>query len=186
MQIELKRLQARTGITFVFVTHDQEEALTMSDRVAVMQGGKLMQVAHPQSIYERPANLFVAEFIGDANFLPAVCVRREGRGGCFRLASASTDSADILVQDANDLAERDRAVLVVRPERLSLVARESARLTAVVRELIYNGSDTAVHASLADGTSVRIRIPSGTGIRPAVGAECGLAMPADAVQVFAA
>lgn len=71
MQIELKRLQSETGITFVFVTHDQEEALTMSDRVAVMRDGKILQIGSPRDIYERPAERFVANFIGESNFLHA-------------------------------------------------------------------------------------------------------------------
>ncbi len=75
MQIELKRLQTETGITFVFVTHDQEEALTMSDRIGVMSAGKLQQVGSPREIYNRPVNRFVASFIGETNFLPAT---REG------------------------------------------------------------------------------------------------------------
>ena len=77
MQIELKRLQHETGITFIFVTHDQEEALTMSDRIAVMSAGKILQVGRPREIYDRPAERFVADFIGETNFL-------EGRDGRLR------------------------------------------------------------------------------------------------------
>ena len=71
MQIELKRLQHETGITFIFVTHDQEEALTMSDRLAVMSAGKILQIGSPRDIYDRPAERFVADFIGETNFLAA-------------------------------------------------------------------------------------------------------------------
>ncbi|TIT08938.1 MAG: spermidine/putrescine ABC transporter ATP-binding protein, partial [Mesorhizobium sp.] len=76
MQIELKRLQHETGITFIFVTHDQEEALTMSDRIAVMSAGKILQVGAPRDIYDRPAERFVADFIGETNFLPGTVVSK--------------------------------------------------------------------------------------------------------------
>ena len=80
MQIELKPLQRETGITFVFVTHDQEEALTMSDRIAVMSAGKILQVGTPRDIYDEPANRFVADFIGETNFLEAEVVAVDGDG----------------------------------------------------------------------------------------------------------
>jgi spermidine/putrescine transport system ATP-binding protein len=82
MQIELKRLQHETGITFIFVTHDQEEALTMSDRLAVMDKGRILQIGTPRDIYERPAQRFVADFIGETNFLqPRSCRRGQRRQG---------------------------------------------------------------------------------------------------------
>ena len=86
MQIELKRLQRDTGITFVFVTHDQEEALTMSDRIAVMSQGKVRQIGGPRDIYDHPAERFVADFIGEANMLPGELIRSEGATGRVRLA----------------------------------------------------------------------------------------------------
>ena len=89
MQIELKRLQRDTGITFVFVTHDQEEALTMSDRIAVMSQGKVRQIGGPREIYDHPAERFVADFIGEANMLPGELVRSEGGTGQVLLAPAS-------------------------------------------------------------------------------------------------
>ncbi len=87
MQIELKEIQRQVGITFVFVTHDQEEALTMSDRIGVMNEGKLLQIGPSEDIYERPANRFVAEFIGETNFIPGTVVEKDrvklnnGHGG---------------------------------------------------------------------------------------------------------
>src|SRR3954451_2316903 len=86
MQIELKRLQHETGITFVFVTHDQEEALTMSDRIAVMSAGKILQVGSPRDIYDRPAERFVADFIGETNFLAAELVAAANGSARVRLA----------------------------------------------------------------------------------------------------
>ena len=82
MQLELKRLQAEVGITFLFVTHDQHEALTMSDRIAVMSGGRILQIGTPEEIYERLVARFVADFIGDTNLIEAVRPRRHAATGC--------------------------------------------------------------------------------------------------------
>jgi len=186
MQIELKRLQMATGITFVFVTHDQEEALRMSDRIAVMRNGSLMQVGQPTDIYERPANLFVAEFIGDANFLSAICVHRAGAGGRFRLHCCGEQAVEMEVADAGDIAAGSKAVLVVRPERVSLVPLASSLLRGEVPQAIYSGSDLMLHARLADGTPLRVRL-SGTGdVQALVGGSTGFAIAGDAVRVFAA
>lgn len=186
MQIELKRLQMATGITFVFVTHDQEEALRMSDRIAVMRDGKLMQVGRSADIYERPANLFVAEFIGDANFLPALCVQRSGAGGRFRLSCCGEDVVELDVTDANDIATGAKAILVVRPERVSLAPVESALLRGEVPETIYSGSDLMLHARLADGTLLRVRLSGAVDVQALVGGNNGFAIPGEAVNAFAA
>jgi spermidine/putrescine transport system ATP-binding protein len=186
MQVELKRLQLATGITFVFVTHDQEEALRMSDRIAVMRDGKVMQVGRSADIYERPANLFVAEFIGDANFLPAICVERNGAGGRFRLAWAADEGVHIVVNDANGLAAGDKATLMVRPERVKLVAPEPGLLCGEVPESIYSGSDLMLHARLADGTLLRARLSGAVDGAAWLGGRTGFVIPGEAVRVFAA
>jgi len=159
MQIELKRLQTETGITFVFVTHDQEEALTMSDRIGVMSAGKLQQVGSAKDIYTRPVNRFVASFIGETNFLPATTVP-----GGVRLATGD-------VIELADQAGRSGAVTVtIRPEQLRLCdPAEAGALAATVRTLVYFGTDTHCHLELADGTEVVARLQS-----PADG-EAGLA-----------
>lgn len=184
MQVELKRLQLATGITFVFVTHDQEEALRMSDRIAVMSNGKVMQVGRSVDIYERPANLFVAEFIGDANFLPAICVERTGAGGRFRLSCAA-DDVFITVNDANGLAAGAKATLVVRPERVKLVPPDPGLLRGEVPETIYSGSDLMLHARLTDGTLLRARLSGAVDAAALLGGSTGFAIPGDAVRVFA-
>ncbi len=186
MQIELKRLQMATGITFVFVTHDQEEALRMSDRIAVMRDGKLMQVGRSADIYERPANLFVAEFIGDANFLPAVCVARNGDGGRFRLSCCGEDAVELDVTDANAIATGAKAVLVVRPERISLAPIASALLCGEVPETIYSGSDRMAHARLADGTQLRVRLSGAADVQELLAGRCGFSIAGNAVRAFAA
>jgi spermidine/putrescine transport system ATP-binding protein len=186
MQIELKRLQMATGITFVFVTHDQEEALRMSDRIAVMRDGKLMQVGRSADIYERPVNLFVAEFIGDANFLPALCVERNGAGGRFRLSCCGDQTVELAVADAKDIVAGGKAVLVVRPERVTLVPLESALLRGEVPETIYSGSDLMLHARLADGTLLRVRLGGAVDVPALVRRGTGFAIPGEAVNAFAA
>lgn len=146
MQVELKRLQTETGITFVFVTHDQEEALTMSDRIAVMNEGQILQIGGPRDIYEHPAERFVADFIGETNFLSA------------RVLSCTDDSADIElaggVQTTAQLpagtAIREGSVTVaVRPEYASIVIPDSGELLGgVLDNIVYSGTDTQFHITL--------------------------------------
>jgi ABC-type Fe3+/spermidine/putrescine transport system ATPase subunit len=136
MQIELKRLQMETGITFVFVTHDQEEALTMSDRIGVMSQGKLQQVGTAKEIYTRPKNRFVASFIGETNFLEA-----RAEGGKVRLASG--DVVEFETPVTGDMT------LTIRPEQLRLVpAGEAGAIPAVISNLVYFGTHT--HVPTAD------------------------------------
>ncbi len=151
MQIELKRLQMETGITFVFVTHDQEEALTMSDRIGVMSNGKLQQVGSARDIYTRPVNRFVASFIGETNFLAGTA----GPTG-VRLATG-----EVIVVDALRPVDHGRTVTVaVRPEQLRLGLTEASALTARIATLVYFGTDTHCHLTLKDGTEVVARLQS--------------------------
>ena len=138
MQLELKRLQHEVGITFVVVTHDQEEALVMADRVAVLRNGRLLQCDTPHAIYERPADRFVADFIGVMNFLPG---RANGDG--LDLASGAKVSGAV---PAN-LAAGAAAVAAVRPERIALFPTEPTenRVRGTVEALAYHGLDLQVH-----------------------------------------
>ncbi len=138
MQVELKRLQRETGITFVFVTHDQEEALTMSDRLAVLNGGQVQQVGTPSELYDHPANRFVASFIGETNFLHA----RAGANGLdFGAAGGCVEVPEGWQGDVS---------LSVRPERVRLLRASAAsaapagvlHLAATVQNLVYMGHDT--------------------------------------------
>jgi len=148
MQIELKRLQLETGITFIFVTHDQEEALTMSDRVGVMSAGKLQQIGTPRDIYTKPVNRFVASFIGETNFLAAT---RDGDG--YRL--------DCGIRVAAPPSQGTKVTLTVRPEQVRLVpANEPDVLPARITNLVYFGTDTHCHMALSDGTEVVARLQS--------------------------
>ena len=149
MQLELKELQTRVGITFVFVTHDQEEALTMADRIAVMDGGRVLQVGKPAEIYEHPADRFVADFIGETNFLNGTLAGRSGELGEFKLADGRILYAPL---GAHELAAGESATLSVRPERIRLEASyiipvdpDRSHLTATVAEVHYLGTDTRYH-----------------------------------------
>lgn len=155
MQLELKKLQERVGITFVYVTHDQEEALTMSDRIAVMRHGRVLQVDKPHRIYERPINRFVADFIGDTNFLIGV-VKGAGEGG----ATVEIDGEVMLHLPVEHVPVHGEEVTVaIRPEKLSLHAEppSSRAVPGVVDEVVYFGTNTSYLVSLTDHTSVTVR-----------------------------
>ena len=117
MQLELKRIQREVGITFVFVTHDQEEALTMSDRIAVMRAGRIEQLGAPETVYDAPATPFVARFIGIANLLPAVVGQASGTLLAVTLAGGGVAEVP---RGERHFALGERALLMIRPERVSL------------------------------------------------------------------
>jgi spermidine/putrescine transport system ATP-binding protein len=149
MQIELKGLQERVGITFIYVTHDQEEALTMSDRIAVMSGGKVLQVGSPTEIYERPSCRFVADFIGESNFV-------QGRISAIEPNSVTitTDDGLVLRGQASQALRRDQEAFVsVRPEKAHLSVQPPSDTPAnifpvSVERVSYIGSDTRILVQL--------------------------------------
>jgi putative spermidine/putrescine transport system ATP-binding protein len=153
MQIELRQLHDKLGMTTVYVTHDQREALTMSDRIAVINGGRIMQLDTPRALYERPVNRFVAEFIGESSFVP-VAVRQ---GSVYFGGSA-------LQTPAHPGADGPR-LLMLRPERLKLAENHTAPglnvFSAHVISTVYQGDSALLHAALADGTVVSVRGSSG-------------------------
>jgi spermidine/putrescine transport system ATP-binding protein len=156
------------------VTHDQEEALTMSDRIGVMSHGMLLQVGPPREIYNRPVNRFVADFIGETNFLPAVA-----QGGVLRLPSG-----ELLGEGTGTGA----VTVAIRPEQIRLTeAGEPGAISATVEGATYLGTDSHVHLRLADGTAVVARLqsnPSGDSALPP-GTAVGLRPAPGAVQVLA-
>jgi spermidine/putrescine transport system ATP-binding protein len=175
MQVELKRLQAEVGITFVFVTHDQHEALTMSDRIAVMEHGRVLQVGTPEDVYERPVNRFVADFIGDTNLLAA---RRIAPG-----RYAVDGVGELRVTD--DVATTGPATLAVRPERAELCAPGEGMLEGVVEHVAYLGTDTTYHLRLgALPFRVRLQNRDGVAMRLQPGERVGLRVAAAAVRVL--
>ncbi len=175
MQSELKRLQLELGITFIFVTHDQEEALTMSDRIGVMSAGKLLQVGSPRDIYNHPVNRFVADFIGETNFIPAQ----------VKNATATIMGRVAIAVDAAS-PEGDHT-LAVRPEHVRIVLNGTeAPLRATVGEAVYFGTDSHVHLRLADGTEIVARYQNDAvgGDAPPPGSEVGVAFAPGGVQVL--
>ena len=151
MQRELKRLQRETGITFVFVTHDQEEALTMSDRIGVMRGGRILQIGGPREIYNQPANRFVA-FIGETNFLDGRVAAVAGELATIELASGS------LTLRSTGLDPGQKVTLAIRPEQVRIGNAEG--LPAVVTGNVYFGTDTHCHLELAGGAGIVARLQS--------------------------
>ena len=155
MQIELKHIQRETGITFIFVTHDQEEALTMSDRIAVMSAGELQQLGAPRDIYERPRNMFVADFIGDTNLLEVSIERIEGGQ-----AICLTDGAHQLTCDAVDgVGAGEKGHVSIRPERIVLSGGQISdrSMKAKVVENIFIGTDISTILMLENGPEIIVR-----------------------------
>lgn len=162
MQYELKALQRNVGITFIYVTHDQEEAITMADRIAVMHEGKMLQVGSPQAIYERPETHFVADFIGETNFIPGRLQQRE-RDGYGRVQLADGTCIRAQLSPALDSASVD-VLVAVRPERIEMGAHASdalaagwTALEATVARQQYIGTDTRFILRIAGGHEIVLR-----------------------------
>jgi spermidine/putrescine transport system ATP-binding protein len=178
MRIELKQIQEETGITFVFVTHDQEEALTMSDRIAVMSNGRVQQVGTARDIYEAPVNRFVADFIGESNILDVTVERAAGESALCRLGDGSAVEAVA----AGGARPGVRGHLSIRPERLELTAAGQG-MPCTVDRLVYLGTDTQYLVRLEDGSEVTIRtqnahraaVPLGPGDRAGIEIDPGAA-----------
>ncbi|MEM6422589.1 MAG: ABC transporter ATP-binding protein [Pseudomonadota bacterium] len=175
MRVELKQIQQETGITFVFVTHDQEEALTMSDRIAVMSAGKLQQVGPAQEIYEAPANRFVADFIGETNFIESEIVAVNGAATRVRLPGGSE------IEAKGTGPAQGPVHISIRPERLSLCPE--GPLPCTVERLVYLGTDTQFVVRLMDGSALVVRaqnahdhtVPFGPGDQAALSIDPGAA-----------
>jgi spermidine/putrescine transport system ATP-binding protein len=159
LQVELKRIQREVGITFVYVTHDQEEALTMSDRIAVMNRGRVEQVASPEDVYERPATTFVAGFIGVSNLMPATVVGSDR----VRLQGGPE-----ITTATGGLANGERCAAVVRPEKLRVEpsgaghpsGNGSPRVEGVVESSLYLGTATQIVVGLGEGVRMTVLVPN--------------------------
>jgi spermidine/putrescine transport system ATP-binding protein len=153
MQIELRRIHRETGLTTIFVTHDQEEALTLSDTIAILDGGKIVQEGRPAEIYERPRTRFAASFLGDANFFTGAAVQ----GGIAIAGGVVRTNGDLPTPGAS-------VTIAVRPEKMRLAAtRASASdeadencLQAVVKEIIYAGAVSTFLLDAADGSPIKV------------------------------
>jgi len=181
MQIELKRMQHETGITFVFVTHDQEEALTMSDRIAVMSAGKILQIGTPRDIYDKPADRFVADFIGETNFLTGTV--QSVADGRARVALKSGE--EISATTADGARSTGEATIVVRPEHARAV-RNGGQLSGVVENIVYFGTDTNIHIRLDGGDLFMVRQQNARGRSSGfeIGDRASVKLETDAAQVL--
>jgi ABC-type Fe3+/spermidine/putrescine transport system ATPase subunit len=166
LQLEMRRLHADLGITFVYVTHDQEEALTMSDRVAVMNDGKVAQVGRPEELYDRPSSRFVASFIGESNFLPAIV-----RGVEDDVVVAECDGAIIRAICPSKPESGAKVTLTTRPERLRFADGDwtsktpQNRIRVTVTEAVFAGERCRYMLRAADGTTIVLKEPSSAAIR---------------------
>ena len=158
LQVELKRIQRDVGITFVYVTHDQEEALTMSDRIAVMNRGRVEQVADPETVYDQPETTFVAGFIGVSNLMPA---KVTGAG------EIHLDQGPTLKAATSTLTVGERCHAVVRPEKLRIEALEGAgssnglpTVEGTVESSLYLGTSTQIAVDLGDGVRMTVLVPN--------------------------
>jgi len=179
LKVELKALQERVGITFLYVTHDQEEALTMSDRLAVMNAGRIVQIGTPRQVYEEPADTYVADFLGAANLMEVEVVS----AGTVRLGDWT------LASQRCDTAAAGRAHAVIRPERVRIEAHGSPgenRVPAMVERVVFLGAATQVMLRLAPGIPLQALMQNdGEGPDLAPGAPVYCHLPPDALRVLA-
>jgi spermidine/putrescine transport system ATP-binding protein len=184
LQVELKALQERVGITFVYVTHDQEEALTMSDRLAVMSDGRIEQIGAPRTVYDEPDNAFVADFLGVSNLMPArVRARGSGSSPCRLLIGEFEVSAE-----CGELSATGEVKLAVRPERVRLHPFDSSgvnRLPGMIERVVFTGSANQVFVTLAPGARIQALINSATGPLPwRQGTPVTVELPAHSLRVL--
>jgi len=157
LQVELKRIQREVGITFVYVTHDQEEALTMSDRIAVMDRGRIEQIADPEQVYDRPSTTFVAGFIGVSNLMPATV---KGQN------EVDLDQGPTVDAPVNGFSPGERAYAVVRPEKLLITTPEDntpdglPSVEGTVESSLYLGTATQIAVDLGEDVRMTVLVPN--------------------------
>ncbi len=184
LRLELKALQEEVGTTFIFVTHDQEEALSMSDRIAVMNAGRVDQVGTPHEIYEVPSTLFVADFLGVANVMDVEVIGADGRGCRLRVGTRE------LWAECGDLGATGAASAVVRPERLRLMAHEEVGencIPGMIDRTVFVGSNLQIMVRLANGGLLQASVPNdGPGLHShEQGSPVSVHVPPDALHVLA-
>jgi spermidine/putrescine transport system ATP-binding protein len=180
LQVELKRIQEQLGVTFIYVTHDQDEALTMSDRVAVMRGGRIDQCGEPRELYETPATAFVATFLGASNLIPVDVAGDALRLGAFTLRAPHAATVEL---------DGDGAVAMIRPEnvRLREHGAEGANLVpGMVEEVVYLGFHQEVRVRLATGALIKADVPNdGERLEPEQGDPVAVHLPERHLRVLA-
>jgi spermidine/putrescine transport system ATP-binding protein len=184
LQVELKSLQSEVGITFVFVTHDQEEALTMSDRIAVMNNGRVEQAASPRTIYDEPLTVFVADFLGVSNLLTGEAVGPDGGACTVRVGDR------MLRAQQGAVEARGEVKVMIRPERIGIEPHATSgeeRLPGMVERAVFLGGAQEVHVRVLGGELLKATIAN-DGSAPPVELEPGTAvsvrLPADALRVL--
>jgi putative spermidine/putrescine transport system ATP-binding protein len=181
LQDEIKRVHRRLGITIVYVTHDQSEALMLSDRIAIFERGRLQQIGDPRSIYDRPANAFVAGFVGDNNLLQGVVVENRSRYCTVRVAGAR----DIRALPANALRPGAAATVAIRPQQIA-VGQEARNMAncfeAHIDDYSYHGDHGRIRARLGDGIELLVHRPG----RPLGASSLTIGWPAELCLAFAA
>jgi len=183
LQIELKALQQQVGITFIYVTHDQEEALTMSDRIAVMSKGRVEQVAPPEQIYEEPSTVFVADFLGVSNLMAAVALGADSQGRC----RVKLGSFELSAGRGEKTISGDTKI-TIRPERVRLEAHGSSgenRVPGMVERWVYLGNAVQLIVRLATGEKIQVLVQNtGDSIPFAQGTPVHAHLPAEALRVL--
>jgi len=178
LQVELKRIQETLGITFIYVTHDQDEALTMSDRVAVMRGGRIEQCGSPRALYEEPDTAFVANFLGASNLIPG----RVDGGGRLALGDFSLRATTSFGTSGEE------AIAMIRPERVRVEPQGASgenRLPGMVEEVVYLGFHQELRVRLASGALVRVDLPNdGTAVERSQGDAVSVHLPAECLRVL--
>jgi putative spermidine/putrescine transport system ATP-binding protein len=171
MQSEIRRLHKELGATFIYVTHDQDEALTLSDRICLMNDARIEQVGTPADLYDRPATRFAAEFIGHSNLLEGVLEAPRGSSGEDILLAAG-GRVPLPQAQAEARASGARHCLLVRPEAPRLVEANSGFVDGTIADIVFFGSDTRVHLTMRDGTPFSVRCERST--TPRIGETVGL------------
>ncbi len=148
MQYELKKIQQEVGITFIFVTHDQEEALTMSDKIVIMKDGEIQQVGSPEDIYNEPVNQYVAKFIGESNIIPArmICDKK------VRFDDITFDCVDV------GYKENEPVDVVIRPEDIDIVDVKDGKMTGEVESVLFKGVHYEIMVETVPGTHVTVNM----------------------------
>ena len=182
LQVELKALQAELGITFVFVTHDQEEALTMSDRIAVMNGGRVEQAGSPRDVYEDPTTVFVADFLGVSNLFTA------------QASGAADDCCDLQIGErrlrasTGDVTARGEVKAMIRPERVGVEEHGASgenRVPALIERTVFLGNAHEIHARIVGGDLLKATVANdGVPLPFEAGSPATLHLPADALRVL--
>jgi ABC-type Fe3+/spermidine/putrescine transport system ATPase subunit len=177
MQLELRHLNRQLGITFIYVTHDQEEALTMSDRIALMQNGRIAQLDPPATMYAQPATRYVADFLGENNLLKATAARRADDG----MIAVMIGGVNVRATAATNWREAGESWLGIRPEFLRPVQPGEAvshRLEVTAKDVVFAGSLIRLHAVLADGQPLMLQWPAGD-TPPVEGSKFAVTWPAE-------